>query len=219
MSTDGGSTWRPASGTTSWTYTWNAAGSGSVTIKTRAFDDTGNTGVPGNGVTITVSQSRTCPCTIWASTVVPPSPVDDGDPASVELGDRFRTDVDGYITGVRFYKASLNTGTHTGSLWTSTGVLLGTVTFTGETASGWQQANFANPIAVTANTTYIVSYHAPNGHYTGTDPFLPPRSTTRRFMRSRTAPTAPTASTLTVRAPPSRPIPTTPRITGWTSSS
>ncbi len=172
VSTDGGATWRPADGTTSWTYTWTAAGSGTVTIKSRAFDDSGNIETPGAGVSMTVTASRTCPCTIWASTAVPPAPVDSGDPASVELGMQFRTDVAGYISGVRFYKASLNTGTHTGSLWTSTGVLLGSVTFSGETASGWQQATFTNAIAVTANTTYVVSYHAPNGHYTGTDAFF-----------------------------------------------
>jgi hypothetical protein len=39
------------------------------------------------------------------------------------------------------------------------------VTFTGETASGWQQANFATPISIAANTTYIVSYYAPKSHY------------------------------------------------------
>jgi len=33
------------------------------------------------------------------------------------------------------------------------------ITFANETASGWQQMNFATPIAVTANTTYVASYH------------------------------------------------------------
>ncbi len=103
---------------------------------------------------------------------MPPAPIDDGDPGSVELGTKFRAETNGYITGVRFYKGTANTGTHTGSLWTGTGTLLGTVTFSGETASGWQQANFASAIAITANTTYVVSYHAPVGHYTGTDPFF-----------------------------------------------
>jgi hypothetical protein len=32
-------------------------------------------------------------------------------------------------------------------------------------ASGWQQANFASPIPISANTTYVASYFAPNGHY------------------------------------------------------
>ena len=90
----------------------------------------------------------------------------------MEIGTRFRSSVDGYVTGIRFYKGPLNTGTHTGRLWTNAGVLLATVTFTNETASGWQQANLSSPVAITANTTYVVTYHAPNGHYTGTDFFF-----------------------------------------------
>ena len=39
------------------------------------------------------------------------------------------------------------------------------MTFAGETASGWQQASFSTPVAITANTTYVVSYQAPNGFY------------------------------------------------------
>ena len=131
------------------------------------------------------SQRPTCPCTIWVRRRCPRRR-DDGDPSAVELGTRFRSDVGGYITGIRFYKAAANTGTHVGRLWTNTGTLLGTVTFSGETASGWQQANFASPIPITANTTYVVSYHAPNGHYTGTDPcFANSASTGRRCTALR----------------------------------
>ena len=57
---------------------------------------------------------------------------------------------------------------HTGSLWTLAGTLLSTVTFTNETASGWQQATLPAPVAVTANTTYVVSYHSPLGIYSAT---------------------------------------------------
>jgi len=167
VSTDGGVTWSQASGTTSWTYNWTVSGTGNIPIQSRAFDDSGNMETPTTGVTISVT-ARSCPCSIWGASV-PPAPLDSGDTASVELGTKFRPDNDGFITGVRFYKASTNTGTHTGSLWTRTGMLLGTVTFANETASGWQQAAFASPIAITAGTTYVVSYHAPNGHYTGTD--------------------------------------------------
>ena len=170
VSTDNGATWTQAVGTTSWTFAWTVSGLGSVTIRSRGYDDSGNTETPSAGVTINVTASRTCPCSIWSASAVPPTPLDDGDASSVELGTKFRPDADGYITAVRFYKGSANTGAHTGSLWTATGTLLGTVTFSGETASGWQQANFASAIPVTANTTYVVSYHSP-GHYTGTDPF------------------------------------------------
>jgi hypothetical protein len=91
--------------------------------------------------------------------------VDAGDPGSVVLGMKFTADVAGSVTGVRFYKAAANTGTHVGALWSATGQLLGQGTFSGESASGWQTLTFATPVAVTAGTTYVASYLAPNGHY------------------------------------------------------
>jgi len=102
--------------------------------------------------------------TIWPSTAVPGN-LDVGPDSPVELGISFRSDVNGYITGIRFYKGSNNTGTHVGNLWNSTGTLLGTATFTNETASGWQQVNFSTPVAITANTIYRASYHSTIGHY------------------------------------------------------
>jgi hypothetical protein len=88
-----------------------------------------------------------------------------GDPNAVELGVKFRADVNGYISGIRFYKGPSNTGTHVGNLWTSTGTLLATATFTGESASGWQQVSFPAAVPITANTTYVASYFAPAGGY------------------------------------------------------
>ena len=82
----------------------------------------------------------------------------------VELGLKFRSDVAGSVTGVCFYKGSQNTGVHTGELWTSSGQLLATATFTNESSSGWQQVNFSSPVAIQANTTYIVSYHSVSGY-------------------------------------------------------
>src|SRR4029079_2964794 len=101
-----------------------------------------------------------CPCTIWAPTATPANP-SEADSAAVEVGTKFRSDVAVTVTGVRFYKGTGNTGTHVGNLWTTAGANLGTVTFTGETTTGWQQANFAAPVAISANTTYVVSYYAP----------------------------------------------------------
>jgi len=119
----------------------------------------------------TIFASKAAASSIWN----PDSPLGTtrtGNSSATVLGVKFRTDVDGYITGIRFYKGSLNTGTHTGRLWTISGTNLGSVTFTGETASGWQQADFATPIPVTANTTYIASYYAPNGRYTISRPYF-----------------------------------------------
>ncbi len=114
-------------------------------------------------LSITVSSSTT---TIWPSNPTP-AIVDGGDPSPVAVGVKFQSDVAGSITGLRFYKATANTGTHVGTLWSSTGQSLGTVTFTGETGSGWQQASFATPVAIQPNTVYVASYFAPNGHYSG----------------------------------------------------
>src|SRR5207248_5109018 len=105
-----------------------------------------------------------CPCTIFDPSSTPAT-VDAGDGGSVTLGAAFTSDTGGFITGIRFYKASTNTGTHVGALWSVTGTALASATFTGESASGWQQVTFANPVAITAGTTYVASYLAPVGHY------------------------------------------------------
>ena len=102
--------------------------------------------------------------TIWPSTTIPGT-LDGGPDSAVELGMKFRSDVSGYITAIRFYKSSANTGVHIGNLWTSNGTLLATEIFTNETASGWQQVNFSTPVAITANTVYVASYHTNVGHY------------------------------------------------------
>ena len=86
----------------------------------------------------------------------------------LELGMRFRSDMSGTITGVRFYKAATNTGSHVVNLWTTGGQLLATTTAGNETASGWQYATFPTPVAITSGTTYVASYFAPNGHYSYT---------------------------------------------------
>jgi len=106
------------------------------------------------------------PATIWPSTATPTTP-DVGSDSPVELGVRFYSDTPGYITGIRFYKSAANTGTHIGNLWSSGGALLASATFTAETTSGWQQVNFSSPVAITANTAYVASYHTTIGHYAG----------------------------------------------------
>jgi hypothetical protein len=122
--------------------------------------------VAGNPLTadLTWSFTTALQITIWSDTATP-TVVTDPDTGAVELGVKFRSDVNGYISGLRFYKSPTNTGPHVGNVWTRTGTLLASVTFTNETASGWQQVSLATPVAITANTTYVVSYHAPAGHY------------------------------------------------------
>jgi len=140
------------------TYTATVTG-GASGVK----DQAGNALASNMVWSFTTGASGTCPCTIWNASATPAQIAND--PSAVELGMRFRSEINGTITGVRFYKGAGNTGTHTGSLWSNTGTLLATVTFTGETASGWQQMNFATPVAISANTTYVVSYHTNTGNY------------------------------------------------------
>ena len=168
VSVDDGTTWHPAAGRENWSYTWTPDALGAATIKARAVDDSGNIQPTAAQITVEV-EPRSCPCSIWEGNLSAPA---DADSNSVELGLKFRSDTDGFITGVRFYKASENFGPHSGRLWTSGGTLLGQVTFTGESASGWQQADFEIPIAIQAGTTYVVSYHAPSGHYSAIKNFF-----------------------------------------------
>jgi hypothetical protein len=88
--------------------------------------------------------------------------VTDGTP--YEMGMKFRVASGGTITAIRYWKASSDTGTHTGHIWSSTGTLLATTTFSGGTASGWQQQALATPLTIQANTTYVVSVNV-NAYY------------------------------------------------------
>ena len=95
------------------------------------------------------------------------------DSSPVQLGTRFTPSVDGTITAIRFYKGPGNTGTHLGALWTSDGDQIGSdIVFTNETASGWQTAQLPTPVPVVAGRTYMVSYLAPNGHYSVSGAFF-----------------------------------------------
>jgi methionine-rich copper-binding protein CopC len=109
---------------------------------------------------------------VWTDATVPAVPAAQNDSGSIEVGLKFRSDTAGYITGLRFYKGAGNTGVHVGHLWSSTGTLLGTAAFANETATGWQQVTLSSPVPIAANTTYVVSYLAPNGHYAFTSGYF-----------------------------------------------
>jgi hypothetical protein len=107
---------------------------------------------------------------IFAPTDTPAIPtVNDLD--AVEVGLKFRSDIDGLISGVRIYKGGPANGGDSilGHLWTSDGTQLsGGVVFLKEGESGWQQARIHPVVPITANTTYVVSYFAPQGRYSAT---------------------------------------------------
>jgi len=77
-----------------------------------------------------------------------------------EMGMKFQSTQIGNITQIRYYKYSGESGTHTGRLWSAGGTQLASVTFSGETASGWQTATLSTPYAISANTTYVVTVNS-----------------------------------------------------------
>jgi hypothetical protein len=158
ISLDNGRTWHQATGRENWKYDWTPAGP--ATARVRASDDSGNLQLTPTTVEFNVLENTR----MWSDSTTPGT-LQHNDTAAVEVGMKFRSDVAGFITGVRFYKGPNNTGTHVGNLWTSNGTRLASVTFTNETSSGWQQVTFPSAVSIAPNTTYVVSYYAPNGAY------------------------------------------------------
>ena len=134
----------------------------------RGSDDSANL-----GAVVSRSVTVACPCSVFGAQDFPtthtsqtgPATSSDTDASAYELGLRFSPTTDGFVTGVRFYKGATNTGTHVGTLWSSSGQKLASATFANETGTGWQSVSFAAPVAVSAGTTYVVSYTDPKGGY------------------------------------------------------
>lgn len=158
-STDAGAHWRPANGTSNWTFSYVQSGKDNVSLLVRGIDDSGN--YPSTATVLPLNVGG--PYSVFGEKA--PKTADSGDSSAVELGLRFTPTSNGFITGVRFYKSAANTGTHTGTLWSMAGQKLSTLTFSGESASGWQEAKFDTPVEVHAGTEYVVSYSTSKGHY------------------------------------------------------
>jgi hypothetical protein len=148
------------------TFTPNSSLSSSITYTATVSGAQNTSGMPMSSPFSWsfTTAGPTCPCSVWQNGT-PSGAVDANDTSAVNLGLKFQASTSGFITAVRFYKESDNTGTHTGSLWSSTGSLLASGTFSNETASGWQELDFASPVAITAGTTYVASYSTSTGHY------------------------------------------------------
>lgn len=131
-------------------------------------------GTPLSGPTSWTFTTGSCPCSLFPSTLKPvtaKASVQDGrvgaGPWSYEMGVKFTVTQQAQLASVRFYKSAGETGTHTGTVWSSAGVKLATVAFSNETASGWQQATLPTPLTLQANTTYVVSVGL-NAYYVST---------------------------------------------------
>lgn len=173
VSPDGGSTWQPvttaADGT--WSYAFTPAAAGTATLQVRVTDDFLR-GAPVSA-SVDVTASTATRATIFGDVVPAVTATDDyyPDSHSLEVGVKFRSSAAGRATAIRFYKNARNTGAHQGHLWSSTGALLASVDFAGETASGWQQAALSTPVTIQPNTTYVVSFHTTTGYMDSVDFF------------------------------------------------
>ena len=112
----------------------------------------------------TTTGTAATPDTIWSNSYVPPENAYSY--GWYEVGVKFTTSVAGEVTGIRFYKQTwMNGYLHVGHLWSSTGTLLATATFTNETSYGWQQVSLSSPVAIKANTVYVVSFSTGGGYF------------------------------------------------------
>ncbi len=96
----------------------------------------------------------------------------DSDTSAVELGMKFRVNVDGEIAAIQFYETAESDGAHPVSLWTADGQLLATENFSGGSGAGWREVAFDEPVAVQAGEVYLASYHSPQGRYAVTEDFF-----------------------------------------------
>ncbi|WP_122816519.1 DUF4082 domain-containing protein [Nocardioides pantholopis] len=158
VSTDEGDTWHPATGRETWSHSYVQHGIGSERIRVRAVDDSGNIGSVAARPT-----AVSCPCSVYGARRPAIEAADDD--SAAELGLRFSVREDGFLTGIRFHKGAGNAGTHTGTLWSTDGDRLARATFTDESATGWQRADFTSAVPVRAGETYVASYTAPAGRY------------------------------------------------------
>jgi hypothetical protein len=113
-------------------------------------------GLTGDTAILTVTAAPGNQSQTLFTTQTPASPnLSDGVP--YELGMKFRVARVGKINAIRYWKSPSDSGTHVGRIWSSSGTQLASVTFTNETASGWQQQALPTPVSVQPNTTYVVS--------------------------------------------------------------
>ena len=174
----------------------SSAGTDSISI--RAF----NGSYWGDWTTLTVNINVTTPAaaqSLFSASDTPAKSYNDG--KQLEVGVKFTSSVAGSITGIEFYRAAGDNGPDIAQLWSSTGTLLASGTFSNTSASGWQTVTFSSPVAITAGTTYVASYHS-TGAYAATTNYFATAHTKRLADRALEPASAP-ASTLTAApAPP-----------------
>jgi hypothetical protein len=99
--------------------------------------------------------------------LVPSTPVE-SDTAAVTLGVKFWSAQPGTIAGIRFYRGhKASSSGYTAKLFSASGTLVASAKTAKDTCAVpcWEEVNFASPISIAANTTYVAAYYTSNGQY------------------------------------------------------
>jgi hypothetical protein len=192
-----GTTYGTTTGATTLAVSGRAASAG-YAVRVQARDAAGNFSGLSTAITVTtVAASNTAPVSLF--TAQTPATTDATDGQGITLSTRFTSDLDGNVTGVRFYRAATAPTSVIGLLYSDAGVELARATF-GTLTTGWNSVNFATPVAVNAGTYYRAAYFSSgpyvasngffaspvvNGHLTGTGGYYgysaTPTSGTQQF--------------------------------------
>lgn len=89
---------------------------------------------------------------------------DNGNALPITVGTRIRSNIAGRVRGIRFF-CGIDEGIYTGRLYTNDGTQLAEIIFSSVTQEQWVQANFLTPVAIAANTTYVVTVTNSLGNY------------------------------------------------------
>lgn len=162
---------------TAWAWTFGDTGTSTLQNPTRTYSGAGTYTVGLSATNSAGSNTLTRPAYVKVSqtlfTTQAPANANATDGVPYALGMKFKSTKAGQILAIRYYKAASDTGTHVGKIWSASGTLLTSVTFTGETASGWQEKALATPWSIAANTTYVVSVNV-GSHFPITTSAFPP---------------------------------------------
>ena len=165
-----GSGFATIAGATSLSYVITSADVGAQLEIVATSADTDGTGTTTtSAATATVSGGPATASLFSASNTPARTNFNDGSP--IEGGEKFQSSVAGQITALKFYRSPSDTASDRLDLWSSTGTNLASVPFTNTAASGWQTVSLATPVAISANTTYVVSYRS-SGFYAATSNFF-----------------------------------------------
>lgn len=89
------------------------------------------------------------------------------DTGAITLGVKFLSAQPGKVLGIRFYRGATNRHGYVVKLFADGGRLLAATKTWKDTCvvPCWEQVNFASPVSLAANTTYVAAYYASSGRY------------------------------------------------------